>query len=52
MQDHQKECRKVYQKKEPRDHVRNDNGLKKPEKSKKNADTMPRQTDYILRKAG
>ena len=31
---------------QPRDHMRNDHGIKEPEESPKNAEDKPRQTDH------
>ena len=43
MQDHQEEGHQEIQ---PRDHTRNNHGIKEPEESPKNAKARPRQTDH------
>ena len=51
MQDHQKESKREYQEIQPRDHTRNDHGIKEPEEIPKYADARPKQTDDTSRQA-
>ena len=44
MQNHSKESKRGNQEIQPRDHTRNDHGIKEPEESTKNAEAKPRQT--------
>ena len=46
MQDHQKERKSGHQEIQPRDHLRNDHGIKESEESPKNAEARPKQTYY------
>ena len=49
MQDHQKESKREHLEIQPRDHTRNDHGIKEPEESQRNAETRQRQTDRTPR---
>ena len=51
MQDHKKESKREHQEIQPRDHIRNDYGIKGSVESPKNAETRPRLTEYTHRKA-
>ena len=52
MQDHKKESKRGHQEIQPRDHTRNDRGIKEPEESPKNAEARSRETDHTPGKAG
>ena len=52
MQVHQKESKREHHEIQPRDHTRNDHGLKEPEESPKNAEVRPRQTGHTSGQAG
>ena len=47
-----KENKRGHQEIQPRDHTRNDHGIKEPEESLKEANARPRQTDHTLGQAG
>ena len=52
IQDHQKESKTGHQEIQPRDHTRNDHGIKQPDESPKNAKARPRQINHASRRTG
>ena len=52
MQDYQEEIKRGHQDIQPRDHTINDNGIKEPVESPKNAEARPRQTGHTPGQAG
>ena len=46
MQDHQKESKRGHHEVQPREHMRNDHGIKESEESPKNAEARPRQNEH------
>jgi len=51
MQDHQEESKRRQEEIQPRDHTRNDHGIKELEERPKNAEVRARQTDHTPGKA-